>query len=100
MVRFQTVLKSTRFVYTPYTATEMQGFAQVLADSTRARILSGGTSTSKQPHRSRPDCQAACYPAIGRQKTPVGVITSKSQKSPRSKTDTDKQSVIISHISL
>jgi hypothetical protein len=31
MPRFQTVIKSARFVYSPYTATEMQGFAQVLA---------------------------------------------------------------------
>jgi hypothetical protein len=38
MARFQTVIKSARFVYSPYTATEMQGFAQVLADSIRARI--------------------------------------------------------------
>ena len=41
MARFQTVIKSVRFVYSPYTATEMQGFAQVLADSIRARIQSG-----------------------------------------------------------
>ena len=41
MARFQTVLKRARFVYSPYTATEMQGFAQVLADSIRARIQSG-----------------------------------------------------------
>lgn len=41
MARFQTVLKHARFVYSPYTATEMQGFAQVLADSIRARIQSG-----------------------------------------------------------
>ena len=41
MARFQTVIKSARFVYSPYTATEMQGFAQVLADSIRARIQSG-----------------------------------------------------------
>src|SRR5579871_5244036 len=41
MGRFQTVLKSARFVYSPYTATEMQGFAQVLTDSIRARIQSG-----------------------------------------------------------
>jgi hypothetical protein len=32
---------NARFVYSPYTATEMQGFAQVLADSIRARIQSG-----------------------------------------------------------
>jgi hypothetical protein len=41
MARFQTVLKHARFVYSPYAATEMQGFAQVLADSIRARIQSG-----------------------------------------------------------
>jgi hypothetical protein len=41
MARFQTVVKSARFVYSAYTATEMQGFAQVLADSIRARIQSG-----------------------------------------------------------
>jgi len=41
MARFQTVLKSARFVYSPYSPTEMQGFAQVLADSIRARIQSG-----------------------------------------------------------
>ena len=41
MPRFQTVIKSARFVYSPYTATEMQGFAQVLADSIRVRIQSG-----------------------------------------------------------
>ena len=41
MPRFQTVIRRARFVYSPYTATEMQGFAQVLADSIRARIQSG-----------------------------------------------------------
>ncbi len=41
MARFQTIIKRARFVYSPYTATEMQGFAQVLADSIRARIQSG-----------------------------------------------------------
>jgi hypothetical protein len=41
MPRFQTVIKHARFVYSPYTPTEMQGFAQVLADSIRARIQSG-----------------------------------------------------------
>ena len=41
MARFQTVIKSARFVYSTYTGTEMQGFAQVLADSIRARIQSG-----------------------------------------------------------
>ena len=41
MAGFQTVIKSARFVYSPYTATEMQGFGQVLADSIRTRIQSG-----------------------------------------------------------
>jgi hypothetical protein len=41
MVRFQTVIRRARFVYSPYTATEMQGFAQVLADSVQVRIQSG-----------------------------------------------------------
>ena len=41
MPRFQTVIRRARFVYSPYTATEMQGFAQVLADSIRARIQNG-----------------------------------------------------------
>ena len=40
-MHFHTVIKSARFVYSPYTATEMQGFAQVLADSIRARIQHG-----------------------------------------------------------
>jgi hypothetical protein len=41
MARFQTVITRARFVYSPYTSEEMQGFAQVLADSTRTRIQSG-----------------------------------------------------------
>ena len=41
MARFQTVIRRARFVDSPYTAAEMQGFAQVLADSIRARIQSG-----------------------------------------------------------
>jgi len=41
MPGFQTVHRTARFVYSPYTATEMQGFAQVLADTIRARIQSG-----------------------------------------------------------
>ena len=41
MARFQTVIKSAHFVYSPYSATEMQGFAQVLTDSVRAHIQSG-----------------------------------------------------------
>jgi hypothetical protein len=35
MPRFETIIRRARFVYSPYTATEMQGFAQVLADSIR-----------------------------------------------------------------
>ena len=41
MPKFQTVIRRARFVYSPYTADEMQGFAQVLADAIRARIQSG-----------------------------------------------------------
>src|SRR5271157_2206320 len=41
MARFQTVIKSARFVYSPYSATEMQGFGELLADTIRARIQSG-----------------------------------------------------------
>ena len=41
MPRFQTVIRRARFVYSPYTAFEMQGFAQVLADAIRTRIQSG-----------------------------------------------------------
>ena len=41
MSRFQTAIKRARFFYSPYTATEMQGFAQVLADAIRARIQHG-----------------------------------------------------------
>ena len=40
-MRFQTVTRRARFVYSSYTAQEMQGFAQVLADTIRARIQSG-----------------------------------------------------------
>ena len=39
--RFQTVVRRARFVYSPYASQEMQGFAQVLADTIRARIQSG-----------------------------------------------------------
>ena len=46
MTRFQTVIRSARFVYSPHTATEMQGFAQVLADSIRARIQLGKNSSA------------------------------------------------------
>ena len=41
MARFQTVITRARFVYSPYASAEMQGFAQVLADSIRARIQCG-----------------------------------------------------------
>jgi hypothetical protein len=41
MTRFQTPIRRARFVYSPFTADEMHGFAQVLADSIRARIQSG-----------------------------------------------------------
>jgi hypothetical protein len=41
MPRFQTVIRKARFVYSPYTAQEMQGFAQVLADAIKTRIQSG-----------------------------------------------------------
>ncbi len=41
MPRFQTVIRRARFVYSPFTADEMQGFAQILADTIRARIQSG-----------------------------------------------------------
>jgi hypothetical protein len=41
MTRFQPVIRRARFVYSPYTADEMQGFAQLLADSIRARIQRG-----------------------------------------------------------
>jgi hypothetical protein len=41
MPRFQTVIRRARFVYSPFTAQEMQGFAQGLADTIRARIQSG-----------------------------------------------------------
>ena len=41
MPRFQTVIRRARFVYSAYSSEEMQGFAQVLADSIRVRIQSG-----------------------------------------------------------
>jgi hypothetical protein len=41
MPRFQTVVRRARFAYSPFTAQEMQGFAQLLADTIRARIQSG-----------------------------------------------------------
>ena len=68
MPRFQTVIRRARFVYSPYTATEMQGFAQVLADSIRARIQSGQNiydqpaaplKPGKAGRRGYPDYKAA-----------------------------------------
>jgi len=41
MPRFQTVIRRARFVYSPFTAQEMQGFGQLLADTIRARIQAG-----------------------------------------------------------
>ena len=41
MSRFQTVIGHARFVYSPYTAEEMLGFAQLLADTIRTRIQRG-----------------------------------------------------------
>jgi hypothetical protein len=41
MVSFRTVIRRARFAYSPFTAQEMQGFAQLLADTIRARIQSG-----------------------------------------------------------
>jgi hypothetical protein len=47
MPRFQTVVRRARFAYSPFTAQEMQGFAQLLADTIRKRILDQ-TRTSVQ----------------------------------------------------
>ena len=41
MPRFQSIIRRARFVYSPFTAYEMQVSAQVLADSIRVRIQSG-----------------------------------------------------------
>lgn len=41
MPQFQTVIRKARFVYSPYTAQGMQGFADVLATAIRSRIQSG-----------------------------------------------------------
>jgi len=41
MPKFQTVIRRARFVYSSYSSEEMQGFAQVLADSIFVRIQSG-----------------------------------------------------------
>jgi hypothetical protein len=40
-MRFQTVVRKARFVYSPYTSQEVQGFAQILADAIKKRIQSG-----------------------------------------------------------
>ena len=63
MHRFQTVIRRARFVYSPFTADEMQGFAQALADTIRARIQSGQNiydlpATPLKP--GRPGCRG--YP--------------------------------------
>jgi hypothetical protein len=64
MARFQTVMKSDRFVYSPYTATEMQGFAKVLADAIRARIQSGQNIYDQAAAPLKPGCRAgAVIPA-------------------------------------
>jgi len=62
MAGFHTILKSARFIYPSYTAIEMQGFAQVLADSIRARIQSGQNISVKPElsgRRGYPDYKAA-----------------------------------------
>ncbi len=41
MPKFRTVIRHARFVSSPYTAKEMAGFAQVLADAIGASIPSG-----------------------------------------------------------
>jgi hypothetical protein len=40
-VRFITVVRKARFVYSPFTGQEMADFGQLLADSIRGRIQSG-----------------------------------------------------------
>jgi hypothetical protein len=61
MHRFQTVIRRARFVYSLFTAYEMQVFAQVLADSIRTRIQSGqnilgrrGCRIARRPAASNP----------------------------------------------
>jgi len=39
--RFVTVIKKTRFIYSPFTTEEMTSFGQLLADTIRARIQAG-----------------------------------------------------------
>lgn len=41
MPRFQTVVRKARFVYSPYSSEEMNGFAQILAGAIKKRIQSG-----------------------------------------------------------
>ena len=69
MPRFQTVVRHARFVYSPFTSDEMQGFAQLLADTIRARIperpehLRSGGGAAEAPRRQGasgyPDYKAA-----------------------------------------
>jgi hypothetical protein len=68
MPRFQTVVRRARFAYSPFTAQEMQGFAQLLADTIRARIQSGQNiydqaaaplKPAKTGRRGYPDYKAA-----------------------------------------
>jgi hypothetical protein len=68
MPRFRTVVRHARFVYSPYTSDEMQGFGQLLADTIRARIQSGRNiydqaAAPLKPGRDRrrgyPDLKAA-----------------------------------------
>ena len=68
MARFETVIRKARFVYSPYTGQEMQGFAQVLADSIRKRIQSGQNiydqaaaplKPGRNGHRGYPDYKTA-----------------------------------------
>ena len=68
MQRFQTVVRKARFVYSPYTSEEMQGFAQILADAIKKRIQSGlniydqpaaSLKPGKSGHRGYPDYKSA-----------------------------------------
>jgi hypothetical protein len=53
MPEFQTVIRRACFVYSRYTATGMQGFAQVLADSVRATEFAGATAELRRTVRSK-----------------------------------------------
>ena len=64
MARFQTIIKSARFVYSPYTATEMQGFGQVLADSIRARIQSGQNIYDQAAAPLKPGLRSPWLPGL------------------------------------